>query len=400
MSKNAILVLNAGSSSLKFGLFELASDKKNTLRKILSGQASNLRSENPTFEISVVSSEVKTRNNFSAKNVEDIYEYSTKLILESIDKAVPNLVLLATAHRVVHGGDEFKGTVEINNKVLESMERYIPLAALHQPFNIKIAKFIFSEYPLIKHFACFDTAFHQTIELTKRIYAIPLRFLEKGIKRYGFHGLSYQYISGILESYVSHEQANKKWVIAHLGSGSSLCAIENKKSVATSMGFSVLDGLPMSTRPGELDPAIITFIQEHEKMDLAALNNLLYKESGLLGLSGGISSDIKTLADSEDPKAKFAIQVFTYLVSINIGKMVAALQGCDGIIFTAGIGQNSALIRELICSRLEWLGVKINQEENIKNSSKISMGDSMPILVLPTDEEYFMAQEAEKYLGF
>ena len=393
MTKKVILVLNAGSSSLKFGVFELQGDAVN---KILAGQASNLRSEKSFFEISAPNQGKLKETSFSS--TQDVYEYSLRLILNEIKAAIPGLEIIATAHRVVHGGDEFKETVRINEASLESMKKYIPLAALHQPFNLRIAELLYKEHPGIKHFACFDTAFHQTVDPIKRAYAIPLRFIERGIKRYGFHGLSYQYITSILADYVGENEANKKWVIAHLGSGSSLCATNHKKSIATTMGFSVLDGLPMSTRPGELDPAIITYIQEHEKLDLASLNNLLYKESGLLGLSGGISSDVKALAESENPNAKFAIEVFAYLVSINIGKMAAAAQGIDGLIFTAGIGENSSMLRELICQKLAWMGVDIDNQKNKNKEIRINKDSSLPVLVLPTNEEYFMACEAVKHL--
>lgn len=383
-----ILTMNAGSSSLKFGAFCKSDDNELDLKKKVSGQISKILSDKPEFILKNESGKIvkeRVLNKFGT----DAYKMAMELIMEEI-----NLDISSTAHRIVHGGDEFKESVLINKDVLKRLEKYIPLAALHQPYNLKIASLFLDLYPELQHYACFDTAFHQTMSPVVRAYAIPARYADEGIRRYGFHGLSYKYVLGKLPEYVGEETANKKWVIAHLGSGSSLGAIRNKKSVATTMGFSVLEGLPMGTRCGRIDPAIITYLEKRDNLGPDEINNILYNQSGLLGLSGGISNDVKTLLSSSDPKAKFAIDVFCHQIVLNIGEMVAAMEGCDGIIFTAGVGENSSVIRENICNKLGWINVEIDSVKNKANELSINAKNSIPVLVISTNEEYVMAMSA------
>lgn len=396
--KKVILTMNAGSSSLKFGVFCKINNSKLPLKKILGGQVSQLLSNAPKFLLKDEHGKKIKEYVFEGGFETDPYQMATEVIMKEIVSYDGDIEICATAQRVVHGGDEFKESTLINEDVLGKMEKYIPLAALHQPYNLKIASYFYNNYKSLNHYACFDTAFHQTINPINRAYAIPIRYMEEGIKRYGFHGLSYKYITSILENFVGSEVANKKWIIAHLGSGASLCSVFNKKSVATTMGFSVLEGLAMSTRCGELDPAIVTYLEKRDKLSPENINDILYNHSGLMGLSGGISGDIKALIEMNNKEAQFAIDVFCNQVVLSIGKMVAAAEGCDGIIFTAGIGENSSNIREIICSKLSWLNIKIDQIKNKNNEVHINSINSIPILVIPTNEECIMAIEAMKDL--
>lgn len=392
--RKAILTMNAGSSSLKFGVFCKNTDDLILLDKVLSGEVSNLLGNNAKFTLKNHQGKVVEESVFVKEKNDDVYQIATDLILKKINQYDRKLSINATSHRVVHGGDEFIKPVVIDKESLNKLKKYIPLAALHQPYNLKIAEFFLTNYKDIKHFACFDTGFHQTINALDRIYAIPKKYTDEGIKRYGFHGLSYQYIISKLPEYVGEEQANKKWIIAHLGGGASLCAVINKKSVATTMGFSVMDGLPMATRCGSIDPAIITYIQKRDNLSPEEIDIILYNKSGLFGLSGGVSGDVKILEESNDPNAQFAIKVFCHQIVMNIGKMVASMEGCDGIIFTAGIGSNSFNIRKMICDKLSWINVKIDEIKNKQNSININTENSIPILVIPTNEEYVMAKSA------
>lgn len=392
--KKAILTMNAGSSSLKFGVFCKNELDIILLDKVLNGEVSNLLGNNPKFTLKNHQDKVVEESIFVKKKNDDLYQIATDLILKKINEYDSKISINATSHRVVHGGDEFTKPILIDEKSLNKLKKYIPLAALHQPYNLKIAEFFLTKYKDMKHFACFDTGFHQTINAIDRIYAIPKKYIDEGIKRYGFHGLSYQYIVSKLPEYVGEEQANKKWIIAHLGGGASLCAVSNKKSVATTMGFSVMDGLPMATRCGSIDPAIITFIQKRDNLSPEEIDIILYNKSGLFGLSGGISGDVKILEESNDSKAKFSIEVFCHQIVINIGKMVASMDGCDGIIFTAGIGFNSFNIRKMICDKLSWMNVKIDEIKNKQNTININTENSIPILVIQTNEEYVIAKSA------
>jgi acetate kinase len=368
------------------------------LKKTLSGQVSQLLSDTPKFILKNETGNTVIERTFKNELKDNSYQVAVELIMQEIANYDKTLSIISTAHRIVHGDDEFKESTLITEAKLKQLEKYIPLAALHQPYNLKIASFFYNTYQSLNHYACFDTAFHQTMDPIGRVYAIPIHYAYEGIKKYGFHGLSYQYIASKLADYVGDETANKRCVIAHLGSGSSLCGIFNKKSITTTMGFSVLDGLPMATRCGTIDPAIITYLEKRDNLSPESINNILYNNSGLLGLSGGISGDIKTLSTTGSPEANFAIDVFCYQVILNIGKTVAALGGCDGIIFTAGVGENSYKIREAICEKLAWLQVKINPIRNRENEVHINAENSIPILVIPTNEEYIMAISALKDL--
>jgi len=297
-------------------------------------------------------------------------------------------------NRVVHGGSEYKGITLLHPKTLTHLASYNELAPLHQPYNLLIADFLMQRMPKVRHYACFDTAFHQSMLLINRVYAIPWQYTESGIKRYGFHGLSYQYLVSRLDAVVDHKLARQKWVMAHLGSGSSVCAIKNKKSVVTSMGFSVAEGIPMATRCGELDPQIPTYLMGKFKLTEAEVNDVLYHKSGMLGLSNGLSSDMKILTLSTDKQAKFAVEFYCLQVASYITKLATLNGGIDGLVFSGGIGENSAIVRAKIVDSLSWLGLSISKKANTSNKIKIHKKVSkVPILVIPTDEELSMVNE-------
>ncbi len=399
MSRDALLAINAGSSSLKFDLFYLSENIKIPIKKVIRGEISQILSKFPKCEMRNDKDDILCRDIMTISHGMDPYQSAVKHIMEGVKKFHKDAVVAITSHRIVHGGDKFRSAVLIDTMLLSSLREYIPLAPLHQPFGLEIAKFFLEEYSAGKHYACFDTAFHQTMDPIGRIYAIPMEYTKQGVKRYGFHGLSYKYISNKLIDYVDEEMARKKWIIGHLGSGASLCALQEGKSVSTTLGFSVCSGIPMSTRCGDIDIEIVFYWMEQFGLTLEEINNIIYKRSGLLGMSGGLSSDMRELLASNRPEAKLAIDVYTYQIAVNIGKLVASMGGCDGIVFTAGIGAGSWEIRKAVCDRLGWLNVCIDQEKNNRNDVAIHAYGGIPVLVIPTDEEYIMGIEALQAMG-
>jgi len=287
----------------------------------------------------------------------------------------------------------------INEEIISYLESLNPLAPLHQPYSLEGIRILRKKFPTIPQLACFDTSFHTTCNPISQLFAIPQKLTEQGIKRYGFHGLSYDYIVSQFECCLPKKKVMGKFIIAHLGSGVSMCAVANQKSVATSLSFSALDGLPMGTRCGNIDPGVLLHLMDHYKMDYKQLEKLLYKESGLLGVSGGISSDMRVLLESDKDEAKLAVELFIYKAAAWIGTLTAELQGLDGLIFTAGIGENAPYIREKICERTAWLGAKIDQDKNNAGKTEIHASDSkLLIYVIPTDEEATIAKNVLFYL--
>ena len=305
---------------------------------------------------------------------------------------------VAIGHRVVHGGPDYDRPVRVNAEVVARLERYVPLAPLHQPHNLAPIKSILARFPDLPQIACFDTAFHRGHgELADR-YAIPEQLYAEGVRRYGFHGLSYEYIASLLPS-AAPEIATGRVIVAHLGSGASMCALESGRSVESTMGFTALDGLPMGTRPGQLDPGVVLHLISGKDMAAADVQKFLYQDCGLKGLSG-ISNDMRELQDSGDPRAVLATEYFVYRVGLNAGLLAAALGGIDGFVFTAGIGENSPKIRALICTKLAWLGVSLDAAANAEGRSLISQADGrVPVYVLPTDEELMIARHTLALLG-
>jgi acetate kinase len=298
---------------------------------------------------------------------------------------------IAVGHRVVHGGPDYGKPVLIDYGVVARLERFIALAPLHQPHNLSPIRSILAAFPALPQVACFDTAFHRSHSAVADHYAIPHQLHAEGVRRYGFHGLSYEYIAKSLPR-IAPEIAQGRVIVAHLGSGASMCALKGGQSVESTMGFTALDGLPMGTRPGQLDPGVVLYLMSEKGMSASKVQDFLYRECGLKGLSG-VSNDMRELEASDKANAKLAIDYFVYRICLNAGMLAAALQGLDAFVFTAGIGENSASIRARVSEQLGWLGIALNAAENARHSRLISRsGSPIPVYVVPTDEELMIAQ--------
>jgi acetate kinase len=379
-----IAVINAGSSSIKFAVFDSPQDKlrfRGQIEKI--GVAPHLTVEGPDGE---------QLAEHEWKPSELNHDSGTKVILETAITFLAGEAIEAIGHRVVHGGTHFQGPTRITRDVLNQLQGLCPLAPLHQPHNLAPIRTIMGQAPHIPQVACFDTAFHHTQPHLAQQFALPRELTESGIRRYGFHGLSYEYVSGKLQE-VAPDYADKRIIIAHLGNGASLCAIEGGKSVATTMGFTAVEGLMMGTRCGSIDPGVLVYLMDEKKLDARGLEDLIYKKSGLLGVSQ-ISSDMRTLRGSDDPRAREAIDLFTYRIVREIGSLTAALGGLDGLVFTGGIGQRDTKTRQEVVAGLGWLGAAIEESANDRSEERIDAGSSrVPIWVLPTDEERVIARQ-------
>ncbi|RKP49597.1 acetate/propionate family kinase [Pararobbsia silviterrae] len=383
---NAILVINSGSSSIKFSAFSVVS---RSLEPIAHGLIEELYSR-PHFEV----------KRHSGERIDDKrwpdgerlgHDKAIAFLLDWLRAHGGGATLLAVGHRIVHGGDAYREPVRVNAEVVERLAALIPLAPLHQPHNLAAIKAIAEAHPDLPQIACFDTAFHATQSPLTTHYALPPDITRRGVRRYGFHGLSYEYIARVLPDYDSRA-ASGKTVALHLGNGASMTAMADGKSVASSMGFTAVEGIPMGTRSGSLDPGVILWMIDEAKMDTRAIADLLYKRSGLLGVSG-ISSDMRTLLASDAPSAAEAVDLFCYRIARELGSLAAALGGLDAIVFTAGIGENAAPVRARVCERSAWLGVKLDPDANAKHGPRISAADSaIDVWVIPTNEERMIAQ--------
>ena len=389
----AILVLNAGSSSVKFSLY---ADGRDDAHPRLRGQIEGLQSA-PTFVAMDAQGRVVDEKKWSGARSLG-YGDAIAHLLEFLARELANTPLGAVGHRVVHGGREFTAPIRIDSSVLSALERLIPLAPLHQPHNVAPMRVIAAHAPSLPQVACFDTAFHRTQPPIARAFALPRAITERGVERYGFHGLSYEYIASVLADFDT-ANARGRVVVAHLGNGASLCAMKDLASVASTMGFTALDGLVMGTRGGSLDPGVILHLLNEFGMDARAIETLLYKESGLLGVSG-ISSDMRTLLASDSADAKAAIDLFVYRFGRELGSMAAALGGLDALVFTGGIGEHAAAIRQSVCRNARWLGVEIDPSANASGGPRVSAATSrVSVWVIPTDEERMIARHTRDLLG-
>jgi acetate kinase len=385
---NTILVINAGSSSIKFSIFSIEK-----LDLIYHVKIDNIF-EAPYFSVYNATHSLIVGKEITSNG----YEIALQTFFEWFENHTEKLVLKAVGHRVVHGGKEFFEPTYITNEVIKKVTSLIPLAPLHQPHNIEAIKIISKLYPTLPQVACFDTAFHRTQHPLAKLFAIPKVLTEEGIIRYGFHGLSYEYIASILPDYI-HQKANERIIISHLGYGASMCGLYQGKSIATSMGFTPLEGLMMGSRCGNIDPGIILYLLQEKKLSANQIEQLLYKQCGLLGVSG-MSGDVRELIASKDPRAKQAIELFCFRAAQEWGALCAILEGCDTIIFTAGIGENSALVRKRICDRMAWLGVQLDQDANSQNLTIISRKTSLVlVMVIPTNEELMIARHTQSKLA-
>jgi acetate kinase len=383
---DTILVVNAGSSSIKFQVFALDGDGR--LRREVKGQMDGIGSR-PRLRATGPNGDTLADRAYPIESIPDVP--AAMLVASAWVRDELQLSPLAVGHRVVHGGPAYDGPVVIDHGVVARLERFVALAPLHQPHNLAPIRSLLANFPSLPQVACFDTAFHRNHEKLADHYAIPSRFYDEGVRRYGFHGLSYEYIAKTLP-HVAPEIATARVIVAHLGSGASMCAIHGGRSVESTMGFTALDGLPMGTRTGQIDPGVVLYLIMAKGMSPAEVQEFLYRDCGLKGLSGE-SNDMRELQSSSNPGAAFAVDYFVYRVALSAGMLAAALQGVDAFVFTAGIGENSAGIRARIAERLGWLGVSLDPDENARHSLLISRADSrIPVYIVPTDEELMIAQ--------
>ncbi|MBN8448031.1 MAG: acetate/propionate family kinase [Candidatus Accumulibacter sp.] len=392
--ENLILVLNAGSSSLKFSLFAVPAAGE--MRAVAVGQVEGLGTA-PRLKVKDGAGERIADEQWDKSEVSG-HAQALQRIAGLLRSRFQGSVLAGVGHRVVHGGPDYAAPLLVTPEAMRRLEDFIPLAPLHQPHNLAAIRAVQEVQPELPQVACFDTAFHQTQERVAQFYGLPYEYFEQGVRRYGFHGLSYEYIAAALPG-IAPAVAGGRVVVAHLGSGASMCAMHAGRSVGSSMGFTALDGLLMGTRPGNMDPGIVLYLLQQEGMSAKQIEDLLYKRSGLLGLSG-IGNDMRVLLASEEPRARLAIDHFVYRISRELGALAAVLGGLDALVFTAGIGENSARIRQLVCEKARWLGIKIDEAANELAGPRISSaGSGTSAWVVPTNEELMIARHTRKLLA-
>jgi acetate kinase len=390
---NAILVINAGSSSVKFSLF-LESNRQLTtsIRGQIEGLYTAARFVSKTAEGTVKAD--KTWPDGDKLGHDGALDY----LIGHLRSELGNDQLIGIGHRVVHGGSAYRQPVLVSAEVLKVLETFVPLAPLHQPHNLVPIRRALERVPELPQVACFDTSFHRSQPEVAQMFALPAELREAGVMRYGFHGLSYEYIASALPE-IAPSAAKGKCVVLHLGNGASMCAMEQGRSLASTMGFTAVDGLPMGTRCGSIDPGVILYLMDQRGMSARAIENLIYTQSGLLGVSG-ISSDMRTLLASEEPRAKLAVELFLYRIRREIGSLAAALGGLDAVVFTGGIGENAQVIRSRVCRDAAWLGVEIDEAANVAGRGRISAGSSrVGVWVIPTNEELMIARHARKLIN-
>jgi acetate kinase len=388
-----ILVANGGSSSLKFSVFRKTG------------------AHEPVAEVAGEVEGIGTQPRFTARNAagETVVDRSHKVdevlhhggaiavIGSWLNDNYQNAELLAVGHRVVHGGQHFSEPVLVDKTVLTELEALVPLAPLHQPQCLAFIRAVQDAMPAVPQVACFDTAFHSAQPAVAKAFGVPRYLTVEGVRRYGFHGLSYEYMASALPT-LSAELSAARVVVAHLGNGASMCAMRAGRSVATTMSFTALDGLVMGTRCGNLDPAVLLYLMDRHGMDARALEKLLYHESGLLGVSG-ISSDMRTLLASDQPSAKEAIELFVYRIGRELGSLVAALDGLDALVFTAGIGERSAVVRAQVCRQAAWLGLELDEAANERHGPCLSKpGSKVSAWMVPTNEDLVIARHTLELL--
>ena len=391
--RDSIFVVNAGSSSIKFQLFSVGDDDR--LERRLKGQMDGIGSR-PRLVAKGEDGKSLVDRTWQATEVGGVPAALDKVV-EFLREVSGGRLPSAVGHRVVHGGPDYSSPVAIDADVLRRLEQLTPLAPLHQPNNLAPIRMLLDRQPRLLQVACFDTAFHRGHpELADR-YAIPEDLYREGVRRYGFHGLSYEYVADRLR-HVAPDLASRKVIVAHLGSGASMCALDAGRSVESTMGFTALDGLPMGTRPGQLDPGVVLYLMSEKRMSAEAISDLLYKNCGLKGLSG-ISNDVRELLASSDPRARLALDYFAYRIALLAGMLAAAMQGLDGLVFTAGVGENAPAVREAVARRLAWLGLDLDPAANAAGKGCISRPRSrIACHVIPTDEELMIARHTLRVL--
>jgi acetate kinase len=387
-----LLILNAGSSSLKFAVYqtgpadELIAVYRGVIEEI--GRNARFRVIHASDDDGLIDQAVPAAS----------HEQALKQLLAWLDAHHPGLTLRAAGHRVVHGGADYSHPVRVDAAVMANLEKLIPLSPLHQPHNLAGMRALARLRHDLPQVACFDTAFHHTLPPRARRFALPRELGERGIRRYGFHGLSYEYMASVLPDYLG-AAAGGRVVVAHLGNGASLCAMRHGRSVETSMSFTPLDGIPMASRCGALDPGVLLYLLREEKMSVAQLDELLHHRAGLLGVSG-TSGDVRTLLESRDPRAAEALELFAYRTAQAIAGHAVALEGIDALVFTAGIGEHAVAVRAAICRHLAWLGLALDETANLRHGPRISQADSpVSAWAIPTNEEKVIARHAWTLTG-
>ena len=384
---NAVLTINAGSSSIKFALFEVGGRDSPALSS--HGEIETIESA-PHFIARDACGKVLAERRWSEHDKD--FQSLVEQVIGWAENHLGGDAMRAVGHRVVHGGTRFDAPCMVTPEVLEQLDALTPLAPLHQPHNLVPIRAIAKARPRLPQVACFDTAFHRTMPAVATRFALPREWEEQGVRRYGFHGLSYEYIARRLRE-LDPELAAGRVITAHLGNGASLCAMRDGRSVDTTMGLTALDGLVMGTRCGDLDPGVILYFEQQRGMDAKRVEHMLYHDSGLLGVSGGIASDMRSLLASGDPHAREAVELFTFRIAREIGALTSSMGGLDGIVFTAGIGEHAAAVREMVCARLDWLGVELDAAANAGDEAVISAsGSRVEVRVIPTDEEAMIAR--------
>ena len=385
-----IAVINAGSSSIKFALYQLGSE---TL--LYRGKIEQI-GISPHLKVEDANGQTVSEQHWPADRLD--HRAATHEILVAGRTLLGDMPVAAVGHRVVHGGTKYAQPIRVDPKVIANLSELIPLAPLHQPHNLAPIETLAEAAPHIPQVACFDTAFHRSQPELAQLFALPRRLTETGVRRYGFHGISYDFVSSHLRQ-IAPDLADKRIIIAHLGNGASLCAIHRGASVATTMGFTAVDGLVMGTRCGTIDPGVFLYLLQAERLDAKAIENLIYRQSGLLGVSG-ISSDMRTLRASPAASAKEAIALFVYRIVREVGSLTAALGGLDALIFTGGIGENDSETRAEVVQGCAWLGMALDPARNAEGDGRISTGQSrIPVWVVPTDEERMIARQTSAVLG-
>lgn len=385
------LVLNAGSSSLKFCVFQRPAGQHWRLEA--RGQIEGIGTS-PRLSVKDANGASLARQDVKVSDGREAVEALAVWLRSKYGGSK----VLGVGHRVVHGGARFKGPTILNQQVLEELRELIPLAPLHQPYNLAAIEAVFERLPGVPQVACFDTSFHRGQPAVAELIPLPRGLREAGLQRYGFHGLSYEYIASVLPE-VAPAIARGRVIVAHLGSGASMCALQEGKSVDSTLGFTALDGLCMGTRPGAIDPGVVLHLFQGLNLSAKDVETLLYKKSGLLGISG-ISNDMRDLLGRREPEARLAVDYFVYRAAKEIGALTAVLGGIDGLVFTAGIGENSPEIRERICESSSWLGIELDDVANTDHSARISTNDSkVSVWVIPTNEELMIARHTGSLLG-
>ena len=386
---DAILTLNAGSSSIKFALY--AKTKPISQQAEMTGQIDGIGARPH------IKAKDKNGNKLDdvdiplAGDADTQHHEALEFLVDWLHSHEAGWTIVGVGHRVVHGGSVYSQPVLLTDQCTDKLRQFVPLAPLHQPHNLDGIDALHACLPGVPQVGCFDTAFHRTQPEVAQRFALPRKITDEGVRRYGFHGLSYEYIADTLPSLIG-DKADGKVIVAHLGNGASLCAMEGRKSVASTMGFTAVEGLMMGTRTGSIDPGVLLYLMEFHNYDLKSLTKLLYKESGLLGVSG-ISQDMRTLLESNEQAAKEAVELFCYRLIREIGSLTAALGGLDALVFTGGIGEHAAPVRAAACKGLAWLGIQLDEQANAKNASHISTTDSqVKALVIPTNEEWMLAR--------